>query len=80
MLVSATLKDGITQKALLESKKTVTVKVFNNFGSDMLFVENIGENRVVKVKQGECFELCLKKGRTKIKSMEQGEIINAGEW
>ncbi len=68
VLVSATLKDGVTQKALLESKKAVVVKVLNNFGSDMLCVKENGKERIAEVKQGECFELCLQRGKTEIKA------------
>ena len=68
VLVSATLKDGVPQKALLESKKAVKIRVLNNFGSDMLCVKENGKERTVQVKQGECFELCLQRGKTEIKA------------
>lgn len=66
VLVSAELKNGVAHKALLESKKSVTVKLLNNFGSDTLCVNENGKERIVQVKQGETIEICLQIGKTEI--------------
>ena len=66
VLVSGILKDGVTQKAALESKKAVCVKLYNNFGADTLEINEHGKSYAVQVKQGEVFTLCLQKGKTEI--------------
>ena len=67
VLVSAALKQGVPQKVLLESRKAVTVKVLNNFGTDTLCVKENGKSRTMQVKQGDIFEISLPRGKTEIK-------------
>ncbi|MBQ8374092.1 MAG: glycoside hydrolase N-terminal domain-containing protein [Clostridia bacterium] len=64
VLVSAALKEGKTQKLVLETKKGVTVKVLNNFGSESLLVKINGKETTVSVAQGDVFELVLPRGKT----------------
>lgn len=64
VLVSATLKDGKTQKVVLESKRNVNVQLVNSFNGNVLIVKHGKTEEEMTVKQGAKISLNLRRGKT----------------
>ena len=64
VLVSAQLKDGKTQKVVLESRRNVSVQLFNSFDGDVLIVKHGKTEEEIIIKQGEKLSLNLRRGKT----------------
>ena len=68
VLVSADLERGAVQKIVLEAKKSATVKIFNNFASNVLYVIQKDKTSTITVNKDEIFEITIPKGRVEISS------------